>query len=97
MKRLDRKDVLQAADRKDLSAQAKAAEVLYAAEQWLGEHIGHEFYWQPKSWKQGTLRIAVKDPASALQIYAAGEQLLEHLQTRYPDYRFREVRTEMVA
>ena len=97
MKKLDRSDILQAAQRKDLSQSAKAAEVLFAAEQWLDQRLGREFYWQPKTWKNGTLRIAVKDPASALQVYAAGEELITHLQTKFPDYRFREVRTEIVT
>ncbi len=97
MKKIDRSQVLQAANRKELSSEARAAEVLFATEQWLDAQIGRDFFWQPKTWKNGVLRITVKNPASALRIYAAGEGLLAHLAERFAGYRFREVRTEIVV
>lgn len=97
MKKIDRSQVLSAAHRKNLSSPAKAAEVLYSAEKWLREQVGEEFFWQPKSWKNGSLRIAVHDSATALRIYAVSEELLAHLRKQFDEYQFREVRTEIVT
>ncbi len=97
MKKIDRLQVLSAAFRKNLSAPAKASEVLFCAQSWLNENLGNEFFWQPKTWKNGTLRIAVHNSATALRIYAVSEDLLEHLREQFTEYQFREIRTEIVT
>lgn len=95
MKKTDREDFLSAATRKDLGASARAAEVLFAADQFLRERLGDSFFYHPRVYKNGSLRVAVESPAAAHKVYAQSEELLIFLRERFPAYRFRDLRTEI--
>lgn len=95
MKKIDRKDILLSAVRKNLGNEAIAAEVLHETEKYLLAKVTQEARWKPMIWKNGIIRVTVESPAIAQHIYMESENLLKHLSGKFPAYRFREVRTQV--
>jgi hypothetical protein len=93
MKKIDRKDLIAAGERKNLKRSVVASEILHLAERFLVDQCEITEGYKMQSWKNGVLWIHVENPIVAMQIYTAKEDLLGYLRAEIADYVFKDVRT----
>lgn len=96
MKKIALSDLLQAADRKQLTKEAKAALVLEVSKHIFQKHLPKEMTPKVSMWKNGILHVSVQSAAEASVLQGKATEILEELREVFPDYTIEKVMTKLI-
>lgn len=80
---------------RNLLREANAASVLFECKKFLQLHIPHDISFSIVSWKRGVIRISVENSTGAQLVFQQSNSLMNYLEEKFPEFHFREIRTEI--